>query len=188
VLRIPSASSSSGRRWLTANSSGKKSASSSQEGRVGPLEGFKSKFGKPFAAEIILTDKTEWKAKFDFGDAAESTPSEPVNPEPIGVCRVCQTGKVFEHEKAYICDKVPAKKCTFRMGKTILQKEISRDQVKLLLETGKTGKLDKFISQKTKRAFSAFLKLGKDGKVGFEFEPREKKPAVKKTPASAPVA
>jgi DNA topoisomerase-3 len=154
------------------------------QGRVGPLEGFRSKFGKPFAAEIILSEKSEWKAKFDFGEGADSTPSEPVNPEPIGVCRVCQTGKVFEHEKAYICDKVPAKKCTFRMGKTILQKEITRDQVKLLLETGKTGKIDKFISQKTKRGFSAFLKLGKDGKVGFEFEPREKKPAGKKGAAA----
>jgi DNA topoisomerase-3 len=147
------------------------------EGRVGPLEGFRSKFGKPFSAEVMINEKTEWKAKFDFGDSADSTPSEPVNPEPIGVCRVCQTGQVFEHEKAYICDKVPTKKCAFRMGKVILQKEITRDQVKLLLETGKTGKIDKFISTKTKRAFSAFLKLGKDGKVGFEFEPREKKPA-----------
>ena len=147
------------------------------EGRVGPLEGFKSKFGKPFSAEVVIGEKTEWKAKFDFGDADDSTPSEPVNPEPLGVCRVCQTGQVFEYEKAYICDKTVAKKCTFRMGKTMLQKEITRDQVKLLLDTGKTGKIDKFISNKTKRAFSAFLKLGSDGKVGFEFEPREKKPA-----------
>ena len=157
-----------------------------RDGKVGPLEGFKSKFGKPFAAPVILNEKTEWKAKFDFGDAEDAASSEPVNPEPLGVCRVCQTGQVFEHEKAYICNKVPEKKCTFRMGKTILSKEIPRDQVKVLLETGKTGKIDKFISQKTKRAFSAFLKLGSDGKVGFEFEPREKKPAKGKAAAAAP--
>jgi len=152
-------------------------------GHVGPLEGFKSKFGKPFAAPVILNKDTEWKAKFDFGDS-ESTASEPVNPEPLGVCRVCQTGQVFEHEKAYLCSKVAEKKCNFRVGKTILQRSISRDEVKALLEAGKTGKLDRFVSQKTKRAFSAFLKLGADGKVGFEFEPREKKPAKAKAKAA----
>lgn len=161
------------------------------DGKVGPLEGFRSKFGKPFSADVAINEKTEWKAKFDFGDGGETTSSEPVNAEPIGVCRVCQTGQVFEHEKAYICDKVATKKCTFRMGKVILQREIPRDQVKLLLETGKTAKLEKFISTKTKRAFGAYLKLGKDGKVGFEFDPREKKPAkgAKAEPAApAPTA
>jgi DNA topoisomerase-3 len=152
------------------------------QGKVGPLEGFKSKFGKPFSAEIILNEKTEWKAKFNFGDA-ESETSEPVNPEPLGLCRVCQTGQVFEHEKAYLCENVAKKKCTFRTGKLILQREIPREQIKVLLATGKTGKIDKFISNKNKRAFSAFLKLGPDGKVGFEFEPREKKPAKAKVAA-----
>jgi DNA topoisomerase-3 len=159
------------------------------EGSVGPLEGFKSKFGKPFAAEVTLNEKNEWKSKFDFGENSESEgASAPVNPEPLGLCRVCQTGQVFEHAKAYLCEKNAEKKCTFRMGKTILQREIPREQVKLLLETGKTGKIDKFISQKNKRAFSAFLKLGKDGKVGFEFEPRGKKPpgSQKKEPPPPP--
>lgn len=157
-------------------------------GQVGPLEGFKSKFGKPFAAPVILNEKTEWKAKFDFGDA-ETAASEPVNPEPIGVCRVCQVGQVFEHEKAYICNKVPEKKCNFRVGKSMLQRTITREEAKVLVETGKSPLLHKFISNKTKRAFSAFLKVGADGKVGFEFEPREKKPAKgKAAPATPPPA
>jgi DNA topoisomerase-3 len=166
------------------------------KGRVGPVEGFRSKFGKPFSAEVILGEKSEWKQKFDFGrdeEGASETPAEPLNPEPIGVCRVCQTGRVFEYAAAYICEKVAAKECTFRMGRTILQREIPRAEVKHLIETGKTGKIDKFISQKTKRAFSAFLKFGPDGKVGFEFEPREKKPGGKgrktaRQPAAAPSA
>ena len=56
------------------------------------------------------------------------------------------------------------------------------------LETaGKTDLLDKFVSNKTKRKFKAFLAWDKkEGKVGFEFEPRApkapaKKAAVKKT-------
>ena len=52
--------------------------------------------------------------------------------------------------------------------------------LKFLLETGKTGKFTKFISQKTKRPFSAFLTINKKGGVDFEFEPREKKPAAAK--------
>jgi DNA topoisomerase-3 len=165
-----------------------------EKGRVGPIEGFRSKFGRPFSAEVILNEKSEWKQKFDFdneeGAGENAAAAEPVNPEPIGLCRVCQTGQVHEYAKAYICQKVAEKKCKFRMGKTILQRDILRDQVKVLLETGKTGKIDKFISAKTKRAFSAFLRLGPDGKVGFEFEPREKKPSAEaaKPPAAAPTA
>src|SRR6266511_424689 len=70
-------------------------------------------------------------------------------------------------------------KCQFRKGKLILEQPIDRENVRHLLETGKTNKLTKFISKK-KRPFSAFLTLGKDGKVDFEFEPREKKPAAPK--------
>jgi DNA topoisomerase III len=62
------------------------------------------------------------------------------------------------------------------MGKTICQREVPREQVLKLIETGKTDLIPRFISKKGK-PFSAFLKL--DGsKVGFEFEAR--KPAAKK--------
>ncbi|MEO8351561.1 MAG: DNA topoisomerase [Chthoniobacteraceae bacterium] len=163
-----------------------------REKRVGPLEGFRSKFGKPFGAEVVINEETEWKQRFDFDDASKgggngAAPSEPVNPEPIGVCRVCQTGQVFEHATAYLCSNVPLKKCAFRMGKTILQREIPRDQIAKILQTGKTDLLPKFISQKTKRAFSAYLTIGKEGKVGFEFEPRAKKSSPKKRAAAKTV-
>jgi hypothetical protein len=43
---------------------------------------------------------------------------------------------------------------------------------------------EKFISNKTRRPFSAFL-MWKDGKVSFDFPPREpRKPKVKKTAKS----
>ena len=65
------------------------------------------------------------------------------------------------------------------MGKTICQREIPRDQVIKLIETGKTELIPQFISKKGK-PFSAFLKL-EGGKVGFEFE--ERKPLPKKAKA-----
>jgi DNA topoisomerase-3 len=75
------------------------------------------------------------------------------------------------------------------MGKVILEQPIDRENVRNLLETGKTHKLTKFISKK-KRPFSAVLTLGKNGKVDFEFEPREKKkpePKTRKAEAQPPV-
>ena len=57
------------------------------------------------------------------------------------------------------------------MKKVILQREIPPDQVVKMLETGRTDLLPRFISKKG-RPFSAYLKLDKLGKVGFEFEPR----------------
>jgi DNA topoisomerase-3 len=74
------------------------------------------------------------------------------------------------------------------MGKMILQREISADEVRKIATEGKTSLLTKFISKKG-RPFNAFLTLDKkSGKVGFEFEERKpkapKKAAAKAEPAS----
>ncbi len=159
------------------------------EGRVGPIEGFRSKLGRAFSATIILNEKTEWKQKFDF-EQEESGEGEAVvyvNDEPLGKCPVCSEGQVFETATAFQCERTASKKCTFRMGKKILQREIPRAQVSQLLATGKTDLIPRFISKKNK-PFSAFLVLGEKGKVGFEFEKREKKPAGKKQPAKKAAA
>ena len=83
----------------------------------------------------------------------------------------------------YICEKAvgPNRTCEFRSGKIILQRPIEREQMKKLLEHGRTDLLQKFISRKG-RPFSAFLVVvAEDKKVGFEFAPRQAKP--KKTKA-----
>jgi DNA topoisomerase-3 len=61
-----------------------------------------------------------------------------------------------------------------------LQRTIQTEEMKKLLETGRTDLLHRFISKKG-RPFSAYLVSGKDGKVGFEFEPRKPKTTKKKT-------
>jgi hypothetical protein len=62
--------------------------------------------------------------------------------------------------------------CDFRSGKIILQQEVGRGDMQKLLATGRTDLLKGFISNKTRRKFSAFLvRDPKTGKVGFEFEP-----------------
>jgi len=54
----------------------------------------------------------------------------------------------------------------------ILQRPVERDQMQKLLATGKTDLLQ-FVSARTKRPFAAFLVRQPDGKIGFEFEPRD---------------
>ena len=75
--------------------------------------------------------------------------------------------------------------CDFKSGKIILQQPVPRDEMKRLLETGKTALLENFVSNKTRRKFKAFLAWDKkEGKVGFVFEPRAAKaPAAKKAVA-----
>jgi len=94
--------------------------------------------------------------------------------EPLGKCPKCGA-RVFDAGMNYLCEKATGadKTCDFRSGKIILQQEIAPEQMKKLLETGKTDLLTKFVSKRNGRTFKAFLVAGKDGKVGFEFPPRE---------------
>jgi DNA topoisomerase-3 len=146
---------------------------------VGPLQGFKSKMGRPFAAIIKFTP--ECKAEFDFGQAQGADGvAEPVDftgQQSLGKCPKCK-GNVYEHGMKYVCENAvgPEKKCDFSSGKIILQRPMEREQMTKLLETGKTDLLYKFISKKN-RPFSAYLVVGAGGKVGFEFEPRAPKGA-----------
>ena len=151
------------------------------EGRVGPLEGFRNKFGRSFSAPLKL-DREEWKVTFDFqkdAGADDGVPPVWVNPEPVGKCRLCESGQVFEAESVFQCDQTAEKKCRFRMGKTILRKTLTRSDVATMLRDGKTALLPGFVSARTGRTFKAFLVLKEDGKVGFEFAAREpRKPAA----------
>ena len=61
----------------------------------------------------------------------------------------------------------------------ILQQPIEREQMKKLLETGRTDLLTGFVSKKGRR-FKAFLVKQPDGKIGFEFQPRTPKEKAEK--------
>ena len=158
------------------------------DGRVGPLEGFRSKMGRKFNAPVKLGE--DFKQQFDFGENGSGGPLtiDTARHETIGVCPVCKEGKVYELENTFACERALAnpKTCTFRVSKVILQREIPREQVQKLMTTGKTDLLPKFISKKG-RPFSAHLKL-ENGKIGFEFaekKPRAKKSTAKRTEAAA---
>ena len=162
-----------------------------QDKTLGPLPGFISKMGRPFAALLRITD--EYKLEFDFGqnDEDDKEPVDFSDQTSLGDCPKCGA-RVFEHGMNYVCEKSvgPEKSCDFRTGKMILQQEVSPEQVRKLLSEGKTDLLDGFVSSRTNRKFKAFLVKQANGKVGFEFEARApgkggaaKKAAGKKTAA-----
>ena len=159
------------------------------KGVVGPLQGFRSKMGRPFAAVIKMG--AEFKPEFDFGQdqaGADGVVAEVdfTGQEPLGKCPACGN-RVFESAMAYVCEKSTgaAKSCSFRTGKIILQRQIDRAQVEKLLATGRTDLIEKFISKKG-RPFKAFLVVGEGGKVGFEFEPRAPKAGKGSTKEAGP--
>ena len=157
-------------------------------GRVGPLQGFRSKMGRAFEAAVKIGGDDK-KPQFDFGENGIDSEQkiDKTTSEDLGLCPICQKGHVYVLDRAYACENAVTspKTCTFRVSKTILQREIPKEQVQKLITAGKTDLLPKFISKKG-RPFSAHLTLDK-GKIGFEFAPRApKKPATKKTaPVSA---
>ena len=161
------------------------------ERQVGPLTGFRNKMGRSFAAAIKLND--DLQPEFDFGQdkAGEDGEAEEVDfsgQEALGQCPKC-AAKVYDNGNNYVCEKAvgASKTCDFRSGKIILQQPIDAAQMKKLLADGKTDLLKEFVSNRTRRKFSAYL-VNQNGKVGFEFEkkaPAAKKPAAKKKAETA---
>ena len=151
---------------------------------IGPLDGFRSKAGWPFVAEMVIKfdeDTKNYKLEFDFGDDKAGEESGEIidfsGKESLGTCPKCG-GHVFEHGKNYVCDRSvpthehPTPSCDFKSGQIILQQPIEREQMQKLLATGKTDMLEKFVSMRTRRAFKAMLAWDPEaGKVNFEFAP-----------------
>ena len=169
--------------------------------KIGPLEGFRSKAGWPFVAELALVRDEEsgnYKLEFDFGDDAKAEQTGEIvdlSAEPaVGPCPKCGA-PVKAFGKSYVCTRSvpshehPAPSCDFKSGQVILQQPVEPEQMAKLLNEGKTDLLDKFVSMRTRRAFKARLAWSPDeGKVIFEFEPREgarKYPPRKTAAASA---
>jgi DNA topoisomerase-3 len=162
--------------------------------KIGPLEGFRSKAGWPFVAEMALKFSEEdknWKLEFDFGDDKKNEETGEIvdfsASESLGACPKCGS-PVHERGSNFVCSKTvpteaqPTPSCDFKSGKIILQQPVEREQMTKLLATGKTDLLDKFVSMRTRRSFKAFLAWNaEENKVSFEFEPRVSKYPPRKT-------
>jgi DNA topoisomerase-3 len=154
------------------------------------MDGFISRFNKPFSAGLKLvqkeskTKKLKWKTEFVFDDEGDAD-------EALDLSKVAceltflngESYKIYETEKSYIVPdlKNSSSPDGFKLGKTILQQSLNIDAVKALFSTGKTPLIEGFISKRTKRPFKAHLTFDeKTGKIGFEFPPNGKFKSKKK--------
>ena len=106
---------------------------------VGPLDGFRSRIGRPFSAKLKLTEAND--VEFDFGpraDADDGPPPDFSAQTPLGPCPKCGN-RVFETPNAYVCERAvgEGRTCDFRSGRMILQRPIEPAQMSKLLEQAK---------------------------------------------------
>jgi DNA topoisomerase-3 len=154
---------------------------------VGPLDGFISaKTRNRFSAVLRLVrdeEKGKWKAEYDFGDKVDLGTVEPYWTDPATGAQLCEVGSshVLRERDG------DGWKQTFRIGRLMCQKPITREVAIQLVGAGKTELIKGFISKKG-RPFDAFLK--RDGaKFSWEFPPRapkldkDGKPVARKTKA-----
>ena len=149
-----------------------------EKGTMGLVDGFRSRLGRPFSAGLKLGEGR----KIELVVGEEEGTLDFTGQEPLGQCLACG-GNMFMSQLRYVCEHSVSKPstCTFKVSKKILNRDITVPEVQDLLKNKKTALLEKFISNKTRRPFSAFL-MWKDGKVSFDFPPREpRKPKSAKT-------
>jgi DNA topoisomerase III len=149
--------------------------------KLGPLEGFRSKTGRLFSAQLVLNEENKPQFAFEQNNGAFSTEIDPVKHTAVGRCQVCGAGQVYDLGPAYVCENVPKQICSFKLSKSILQREILPEQLRKMLTEGRSDLIRGFISKKG-RPFDAVLTLEK-GKIGWEFAKRETRKRKRKAPA-----
>ncbi|MBN2068444.1 MAG: DNA topoisomerase 3 [Opitutales bacterium] len=148
-----------------------------QDGRIGPLDGFRSKAGKPYSAILKLDEES--KVRFEFGNSGEAgqggdeTELDTSALNVVGISPLDQS-PVYEAPNAYISESYIKgdKSKGLRISRKLLEKTITPDQIAKLLTHKKTDLIEQFRSKRTKKFFSAYLILKSNGGIGFEFPPR----------------
>jgi DNA topoisomerase III len=160
---------------------------------VGPLEGFRNKFGQEFAAGLQLDKENKVGFVWQKSEAQEKEAEALLDPSlAICDCPVCakkgRPGKIYDAGTAYVCENVlrddsPCKP-KGRLAKEMCQYTIPREQAVKYFTEGKTDLIDKFVSKKG-RPFSAHLKADLEGKMllSWDFPPREAKVGADGKPA-----
>ncbi|MBQ8545694.1 MAG: topoisomerase C-terminal repeat-containing protein [Clostridia bacterium] len=128
---------------------------------------------KVYRSEITVDDSVKLAQK-EIGEVFEkSKDTEPekdtnigVFGEVVGKCPLCERD-VVRTKFGYGCSGYK-EGCKFSINKSICKRVISLSNVKMLLATGKTSKIQGFVS-KNGKSFDAVLKLDESGKVVFDF-------------------
>jgi DNA topoisomerase-3 len=140
---------------------------------IGPFSDFRSKKGKTFTASIKRVNS---KIEFLFASAANELDVDAIKQgNPLGLSPIDRT-RVFITPVAYMSESALEgdEKNGLKISRMILSKELTAAHVEQLLRDGKTELITGFISKK-KKPFDAYLLLGKNGTLKFEFPPRKTK-------------
>lgn len=127
-----------------------------QNQKIGPIDNFKSKSGKPFSASVVFDYDEDNKLKglkFDFASSDEEV-------EGI-ICPKCG-GKIIRRFNGYYCENND-----FSIGK-ICGIILPKEQLFKLVNEKQTDKIEGFIG-KTGKPFDATLHLNDDFKIEFIF-------------------
>ncbi len=75
------------------------------QGKVGPLDGFRSKMGRPFSAVVKLGE--DFKQQFDFPESDQNAAIviDPAKHEALGLCPVCGKGQVYVLDNSFACER-----------------------------------------------------------------------------------
>ncbi|MCK7493402.1 MAG: hypothetical protein MZW92_19890 [Comamonadaceae bacterium] len=121
-------------------------AASLRDKQIGPLEGFRSKAGWPFAAEIALKYRRRDRATGSWSSTSATTRTGEGDRRAGGLLGPATAGRLpqvrrrtcYEHGANYVCETAPCRRrtatsCDFKSGKIILQQPVAREQMSKLL-------------------------------------------------------
>jgi DNA topoisomerase-3 len=155
------------------------------KGEIGPLDGFVSaKTGKRFPSKVkIVNDEKNHgrkKAELDFGTKVDLNVLAPFWTDPKTGAQLCEapTNYVLRQRDGDGWTE------TFKVGRMMCQKAITREQAIQLVTDGKTELIEKFTSKKG-RPFDAYL-VRQGARVTWEFPPRKPREGAAKNGKSAP--
>lgn len=126
-----------------------------ESGHTGVITDFVSKLKKPFTASLVL-DK-DFKLCFSFPERTD-TPFE-------GVCPQCGKASLRRTPKAISCK---TDGCHFSMWLEVGGHSLTDNEIKALMDTGKTEVIKGFVNKEKKR-FDAFLQFDNNHKVVYGF-------------------
>lgn len=127
---------------------------------------------KVYRSEMSIDDsvrlaENEIREVFDKKNTAiETDTDDGFFGDVAGKCPLCSEN-VVKGRYGYYCSGYK-NGCKFSVGTSICGRVISKSNVALLLETGRTSKIQGFVSKKSGKSFDAYLKL-EGGEVKFDF-------------------
>jgi DNA topoisomerase-3 len=152
------------------------------DGKTELIKGFISKKGRPFDA-FLKRDAARITWEFPprvpkIGKDGKPTKSRAKAPPDLSQAVVIGESKLHGGELLQAADAYYVRKpdqdnrIVFKLTRNLCQKDIGPDEVLRLLEDGKTGLIEDFVSKRGSH-FSAYLVLSpKKDKADFEFPPR----------------